>query len=66
MAYVNVCISKSMKEELAWATDKRLQVISNNSYATKKLRNKVILSLLNIVDVAVWSLVMHTSCLVIY
>ena len=29
MAYVNVCISKSLKEELAWATDERLQVISN-------------------------------------
>ena len=29
MAYVNVHVSKSLKEELAWATDKRLQVVSN-------------------------------------
>ena len=27
--YVNVCISKSLKEELAWATNKQVQVISN-------------------------------------
>ena len=29
MAYVNVRISKSLKEELAWVIDKQLQVISN-------------------------------------
>ena len=29
MAYVNVRVSKSLKEELAWAKDKRFQVISN-------------------------------------
>ena len=29
MAYMNVHVSKSLKEELAWATDKRLQVISS-------------------------------------
>ena len=28
VAYVNVRVSKSLKEELAWATDKQLQVIS--------------------------------------
>ena len=27
--YVNVCISKSLKEELAWAIDKWHRVISN-------------------------------------
>ena len=29
MAYVNVCISRRSKEELAWVIDKLLQVISN-------------------------------------
>ena len=29
VAYVSVCISKQIKEELAWAIDKWLQVISN-------------------------------------
>ena len=29
MAYVGVHVSRRLKEELAWATDKRLQVISN-------------------------------------
>ena len=29
VVYVNVRISKWLKEELAWAIDKRLQVISN-------------------------------------
>ena len=29
MAYVNVRVSKSLKEGLAWAKDKQLQVISN-------------------------------------
>ena len=29
LAYMNVRVSKSLKEELAWATDIWLQVISN-------------------------------------
>ena len=29
MAYVGIHVSRQLKEELAWATDKRLQVISN-------------------------------------
>ena len=29
MAYVNVLVSKHLKEQLAWAMDKRFQVISN-------------------------------------
>ena len=29
VAYVGVHVSRRLKEELAWATDKRLQVISN-------------------------------------
>ena len=29
MAYVNVCVSRHLKEELAWAIDKRLWDVSN-------------------------------------
>ena len=29
VAYVNVRVSKSLKEELAWAIDKQLRVVSN-------------------------------------
>ena len=39
-----VCISMHLKEKLAWATDKQLRVI-NNSYITKELKNKAVLSL---------------------
>ena len=37
---VDVCVSSHLKEELAWAVDKRLQVISNlkNSKSTKELK----------------------------
>ena len=34
--YMNVHVSKSLKEELAWGIDKRLPVISNKMY--KKIR----------------------------
>ena len=45
VAYVYLCVSKRLKEELAWAIDERIQVISNKmfSYATKKLKNKAVL-----------------------
>ena len=29
VAYVNVCVSRHLKEELAWALDKWLRVVSN-------------------------------------
>ena len=29
VAYINVCISRRLKEELAWYIDKRYQVISS-------------------------------------
>ena len=29
MAYVNVCVSRHLKEELAWVIDKWLRAISN-------------------------------------
>ena len=29
VAYVNICVSRRSKEELAWVIDKRLRVISN-------------------------------------
>ena len=45
MAYLNVHVTSCLKEELAWAIDKWLRVISNtnvfkNSYTTKNLNNK--------------------------
>ena len=43
VAYVNVCVSKRLKEELAWAVGKWLLIIS--SYTTKKLKNKALLNL---------------------
>ena len=40
-----ICVSRHLKEELAWATDKLLQVISNKcNYITKELKNNVVLS----------------------
>ena len=43
MVDVDVCVSSHLKEELAWAVDKRLRVISTimlfkNSYYTKELK----------------------------
>ena len=29
MAYMNVCVSRHLKEELGWAMDKQLQLIIN-------------------------------------
>ena len=45
VAYVSVCVLSHLKEELALAIDKWLQIISNtnvikNSYTTKNLKNK--------------------------
>ena len=46
--YVNVRVSKSLKEELAWAIDKRLWIISTKMLfkiviaITKKLKNKAL------------------------
>ena len=51
MAYVNIRVLKSLKEDLAWAIDKRLRIVSNKmlfktvSYTTKKLKNKAVLNL---------------------
>ena len=59
---VGVQVLRCLKEELAWAADKWLQVISS----TKKVKNKVDLSLNTIVCVAMWSLVTYSNCLVIY
>ena len=46
MAYVNVCISRGLKEELAWVIDKCLLVVSNKMIfktvirTTTKLKKK--------------------------
>ena len=72
MAYVGIRVWKCLQEELVWTTDKWLQVISNNynviqnSDTTKKLKNKAVLCLNNIVCIAMWSLVTYSNCLVMY
>ena len=71
MACVGAYVSRRIKEGLAWATDKRLQVISNimlfkNNHTTKKLKNKAVLSINSIVCIAMWSLVTYSNYLVIY
>ena len=47
MVDVDVCISSHLKEELAWAVDKRLRVISTlkNSKTTKELKELAVLNL---------------------
>ena len=64
---VGIHVLRHIKVELAWGTYRWLRVISNimlfKSYTTKKLKNKAILSLNNI---AKWSLVTYSNCLVIY
>ena len=46
MVYVNVFVSKRLKEELAWAIDKRLQFVSYlKPLYHKKLKNITVLNL---------------------
>ena len=66
MVDVDVRISSHLKEELAWATDKWLRVISTimlkSSYSTEKLKelkNKVIL---NLKQYCLWPLVTYSNC----
>ena len=72
MACVGVHVLRRLKEGLALATDKRLRVISNIMLfktvipLAKKLKNKAVLNINNIVCIAMWSLVMYSNCLVIY
>ena len=43
-----ICVSRHLKEELAWATDKQFQVIrliKTVSYNTEGLKNKAVLNL---------------------
>ena len=44
LEYVSICTLKHLKEELAWAIDKQLQLIINTmlGYTTKNLKNKAI------------------------
>ena len=71
MACVGIHVSRLLKEELACATDKRHQVISNimlfkTVIPLRNQRIKSFLSLNNTLCVAKWSLVMYSNCLVIY
>ena len=44
--YVNLCILRHLKEELAWAIDNSFRIyVIWNGYATKKIKNKDILNL---------------------
>ena len=46
MAYVNVYILRCVKEELAWAIDRWLRVVSNKiSYSAKKLKKQAVINL---------------------
>ena len=65
MVDVDVCILSHLKEELTWAIDKWLWIISTimlfkNSNSTKELKNKAVLNLNNIVYVAIWLLVTYS------
>ena len=64
MAYVNVCVLRCLKEELAWDIDKWLQVISKNvnynSYTFKKLKKKIVLNLTKILAIP-FQLCLNTS-----
>ena len=71
MVYIGIHISRHLKEELAWAMNKRLSIINNvmllKIYTTNKLKNKAVFkSFNNILCVATWSLVTYCNCLVIY
>ena len=72
MIYIGIRISRCVKEELAWVTDKWLHVISIGMlfktviYATKELKSKAILCLNNIVCAAMWLLVTDSNCFIIY
>ena len=71
MACVGVHVSRRLKVELAWVTDKWLQVISNimlfkTVIPLRNLKNKAVLSINNIVCVAMCSLVTYSNCLMIY
>ena len=71
VVYVAVCVSQHLKEELAWDTYKQLWIISNIMLfkaviPLSKLKNGTILSLHNIVCIAMWSLVTYSNCFVIY
>ena len=46
VAYVNVCILRHLKEELAWVIDKWFRVITNKmSVIPLRLKNKAVLNL---------------------
>ena len=47
MAYVNLLVSRRLKEELAWVIDNWLWAVSNKMLfkTTKKLKNKAVLNL---------------------
>ena len=60
-------VSRRLKEELAWATYKRLWVIIEMLFKTvggtsEELKNRAVLSVSNIVCIAMWSLLVYPNC----
>ena len=51
VTYMNICVSRCLKEELSWAIDKWLRLIINTVlfitviYITKNLKNKTVFNL---------------------
>ena len=66
VAYVNVCVSRRLKEELklSWAIDKQLSlIIITMSFKTVILKNKAVFNLNNIVCITVCNIfqLMHIN-----
>ena len=43
VAYVNIHVSRHLKQELAWAIDKWFWVVFKNSYTTKNLMKTILI-----------------------
>ena len=62
MVYVNVCVLRHFKQELAWTIDKWLQVISGlKQLYHQETKNKSVLNYNNIVCTAMWPLVTQSN-----
>ena len=65
--YMGISVSRCLKEELAWVTDKHPQIIRNiMSFKTKELKNEDIFCFNSVVWIAMWSLVMYSNCVIVY
>ena len=64
MVDVDVHVLNHLKDELSWAADKRLWVISTIIYFLKSCRTRELKGTqhFNIVYAAMWPLVMYSNC----